>query len=187
MKKQLVFGYLILVLAASVSAQGAPTPKSGDLGLGASVSTTANTALVFYHLSDSLMLAPQVGFFYRNFADTSGGVTTDYPGTWFDVGLGLYWVLRPFESLSFQVGPSLEIASESYQNEGSTDNLQFTYWTLNLNARVLAMITKNLGVFTTFGVYYYSQDTKDTTTAVDSTKTGLGVQSLSLGVAYYFK
>jgi hypothetical protein len=33
MKKQLVFGYLILVLAASVSAQGAPTPKSGDLGL----------------------------------------------------------------------------------------------------------------------------------------------------------
>ncbi len=183
MKKLLVLGCLMIVLGVSVSAQGAITPKSGDVGLGASVSAGANTALLFYHLSDTLMIAPEVGFFYRNFADTSGGVTTNYPGTWIDGGLGLYWVLKPFDSLSLQIGPSFEVSSESYQNEGSTDKLQFTYWTVNLNARVLAMITKNLGVFTTFGVYYYSQDTNDTTSSVESVKTGLGVQSLSLGVA----
>src|SRR5208282_4334710 len=125
MKKPLVLGLLIFFVTVSIGAQGAFTPRAGDVGIGASVSTSANTALLFYHLSDSLMLAPQVGFFYRNYADKSGGATTNYPGTWFDGGLGLYWTVRPFESLSLQIGPSFEIASEGYQNEGSTDNIQF--------------------------------------------------------------
>lgn len=92
-----------------------------------------------------------------------------------------------FESLSAQVGPSFQFASEGCKNDGGTDKYQFTCWTVQLNLRVLAMITKNLGVFTTFGVYYYSNDTNNTTTDSDTLRTGLGIQSLSLGVAYYFK
>jgi len=187
MKKHFVLALLLFIAAIAVVAQGAATPKSGDIGIGASVSSSENTVAFFYHLNDSLMLSPQVGFFYRNYADTFGGTTTNYPATWWDIGLGLYYVVLPFESLSVQVGPSFEYASEKYQNDGSTDDYQFTYWAVDLNLRVLAMLTKNLGLFTTFGAYYYSSDTNNTTVSYDLLKTGLGFQSLSLGVAYYFK
>ncbi|MGA2641196.1 MAG: hypothetical protein ABSG21_09875 [Spirochaetia bacterium] len=187
MKRYVALGLLIFIATAALSAQGTLIPKSGDIGIAASVSSTANTALLFIHVYDSLVIAPQVGFYHYNYADTSAGVTTNYPGTWWDVGVGIYYVVLPFESLSVQIGPSAEFASESYQNNGSSDNYQWTYLAVNLNFRVLAMITKNLGVFTNFGAYYYSADTNDTTTSVDSTKTGFGIQSISLGVAYYFK
>src|SRR5271157_1493273 len=187
MKRCLILGLLVLTATMAVGAQGTSMPKRGDFGIGASVSFSADTALLFYHLSDSFMLAPQVGFYHYNYADTSAGTTTNYPGTWWDVGVGLYYVVLPFESLSLQFGPSVEFASEAYQNNLSTDNYQFTYWAVNLNLRVLAMITKNLGLFTNFGIYYYSQDNNDTTTSVDTAQTGFGFQSVSLGVAYYFK
>jgi hypothetical protein len=187
MKKHFVFGLLLLIAASAAGAQGATTPHSGDLGVGASVSSSSNTALVFYHMTDSLMLAAQGGLFHNNYADTSAGTTANFPGTWWDIGLGIYYVVQPFEQLSLQVGPSVEFATEKYKNDGNTDNLQFTYWQAQLNLRVLAMITKNLGVFTTFGVYYYSNDNKNTTSSVETLKTGFGTQSLSLGVAFYFK
>ena len=49
------------------------------------------------------------------------------------------------------------------------------------------MITQNLGVYSTIGGYYFSNDFKDTTANTDSLNTGYGIQSLSLGVSYYFK
>ena|SRR5271157_210656 len=180
MKRYVALGLLILFAIAAVGAQGTSIPKSGDIGIAASVSTTANTALLFIHMNDSFVIAPQVGFYHYNYADTAAGSTTNYPGTWWDFGVGVYYVVLPFESLSVHIGPSFEFSSESYQNNGSSDNYQWTYWAVNLNFRVLAMITKNLGVFTNFGAYYYSAETNDTTTSVDSTKTGFGIQSISL-------
>ena len=187
MKRLFVLCLLVLIAAAGVGAQDATTPRSGDFGIGASVSSSENTALVFYHITDSLMLAPQVGLFHFNYADTAGGTTTDFPDTWWDIGLGFYYVVRPFEHLCLQVGPSVEFASESGTSHTTGNDFQFTYWTAALNLRALAMITKNLGVFTTFGAYFYSQDNKDKTASTESVKTGFGILSLSLGVAYYFK
>jgi hypothetical protein len=181
------FVLALVILSAAVAARAATTPGAGSLGVGASVSSVSNDVQLFYYLTDSLMLAPQVGFFSTSYADTSGGITTNYPATWWDVGIGVYYSASIFGGLNLQIGPSFEYASENYQNEGSADKNTFTFWSAVLNVLALGMITDNLGVFTTFGVYYYSRDINDTTIVFDSLKTGFGVQSLSLGVAYYFR
>jgi len=114
-------------------------------------------------------------------------VTTNYPGTWWDLGLGVYYALFLFPGLSVQAGPAIEFAAEGYQNDGDPNNYQFYYLVGELNLRILAMITRNLGVFTTLGVYWDFQDTQNVTTGLGTSKTEYGIQSLSAGVAYYFK
>ena len=187
MKKFLVLAALALALSSFAVAQ-ATTPVKGDFGIGAAVSSTNNTINIFYNLSDSLVLAPWVGFFNTNYADTpNGGSTTNYASTWWDIGAGVFYVIRPFESLSVQIGPEVEFASEGYQKDTVVDKYQLTYFSVGATLKLLAMITKNFGAFTTIGAYYYSKDTNDTTTSYDSLLTGFGLQSVSLGAAYYFK
>jgi hypothetical protein len=187
MKKCIVLLILTLATTIAAGAQGTLMPKGGDIGVGASVSTSTSTILGYYHLSDTLILAPQIGIHYQNFAAKSGSTTTDYPGTWVDIGCGLYWTVLPFEAVSLQVGPALEIAYRGYTDTTDGDDKTFTYWALNLNARVVAMISKNFGFFTTFGAYYSSADTEDKTTSTGIVQTDVGIESVSLGVVYYFK
>ena len=187
MKRYLAVFLLVSATSVAVAAQGIPMPASGDFGIGASVSSSDSTATLFFDLTSRLVLEPKVGFSSYNYADKQGSTSTNYPGTWWDVGLGLFYVVVPLEGLSVQVGPAVEYASEDYQNEGKTDAYQFTFWKVAADLRLLAMITRSLGVYTSVGGYYYSRDVNDTTTSFDSLQTGFGVESLSLGVAYYFK
>lgn len=175
-----------VLVAAVAGAQSLP-PVKGDFGLGASVSTSSQTLQAFYDVTDSLVLVPKVGAYHYNYADTVGGATTNYPGTWYQGGIGIFYVVHAFSNLSLQVGPSFTYSSESYQANLNPDNLQFTYWSVSLDLRPVAMINKNLGVFTNFGVQYYSQDTKDKTSSADTLITQFQLISPSLGVVYYFK
>ena len=128
-----------------------------------------------------MILAPQIGFSCQNYAETYGAITTNYPGTGRDIGLGFYYVLLPFEGLSVQAGPAIEFASDGYKKEGNTDEFQFTFVAVDLNLRMMAMITKSLGV------QYYWQDSNDTTIQFDSALTVIGLQTVALGVVCYLK
>ncbi len=49
------------------------------------------------------------------------------------------------------------------------------------------MINKNLGVFTSLGLQYYRQDTKDATASTETLLTDIELINPSLGIVYYFK
>lgn len=185
--KRLLFLASIAMFVVSFASAQSLAPSANELGIGAAVSSSNNTFQVFYHVSKSLVLAPLVGFYSRNYADTAGGVTTNYPGTWWEAGLGVYYVVPLFPRLNVQIGPAFQYASEKYKANGNPDNQQFTYWNAAVNLQVVAAVTKNLSVFTSFGGYYYSQNTQDTTTSTSTLQTGYGLDTPALGVIYYFK
>jgi hypothetical protein len=178
----LLSAVLVTAGALCVGAQSI-APTAGDFGVGASVSSTTDQVQVFYHVSDAVVLSPQVGFFNSN----AKAGSTDYPDTWWHVGAGVYYLVRPFENLSVQVGPQFLYSSESYKSTSTGDEFQRSYWELDLNLQLMAMINKNLGVFTAIGLYYYSNDLNDTTASLETQSTGYGIVSPSLGVVYYFK
>jgi hypothetical protein len=178
----LLSAILVTVAALSVGAQST-APTAGDFGVGASVSSSTSQVQLFYHATDSIVVSPQVGFFNSNVKAGS----TDFPDNWWHIGAGVYYVVRPFQSLSVQVGPQFLYSSESYKNTTTGDNFQRAYWEVDFNLQLMAMINKNLGVFTAIGLYYYSNDVKDTTAVVDTQYTGYGIANPSLGVVYYFK
>lgn len=179
--------FLFLVAAAllSVSFAGAQslTPSAHAIGLGASVSSTNNALQGFFLVTDKIVLEPSVGFYQANTATTVAGSTTNYPVNWYDVGLGAYYVLKSFQSLSVLVGPAFTLST---QNQSSA-NIKITNWSVTANLQLLAMITKNLGAFTNFGAYYSSYQNKNTANNTTTLTTTFGVQSIQLGVAYFFK
>ena len=128
-----------------------------------------------------------VGFYNYNYADTAAGTTTNYSGTWFGVGADVFYVLHAFSNLTVQVGPGFLFTTEANKQNGNPDNFQFTYWAASVNLQLLAMVNKNLGVFTTLGLQYISSDTKDTTANTETLLTEIQIINPSLGVVYYFK
>jgi len=187
MKKMAVLSAFVLWGLAGVVAQGGIIPGKGDFGLGFDIGNNHNYIDAYYNITENIVLVPRIGFYSYNYADTASGTTTNYPGTWWDGGLGVYYAVKLFDSLSIQVGPSAEYSSEKYENNGNTNQYQYTYWSITANGRLLAMLTKNIGVQALAGVYFYSNDTNNTTTSIDTLKTGYGVQSLSLGGVIYLK
>ncbi len=133
------------------------------------------------------MIEPTVGIYNYNYADTAAGTTTNYSGTWFGIGADVFYVLHAFSNLTVQVGPGFFFSTEAYKPNGNPDNFQFTYWAASLNLQLLAMLNRNLGVFTSLGLEYWSQDTKDTTVSTETLLTEIQIINPSLGVVYYFK
>jgi len=61
-KMVMILAAIALLVAVSASAQSV-TPVRGDLGLGASVSTSNEQLLGFWNVTDSILIEPMVGFY----------------------------------------------------------------------------------------------------------------------------
>jgi len=189
MKKLLAMSVVALLTASIAVAQTDLNPKANDFGVAAYVSygqnTQSDSVSLLYNLSDSLVLTPTAYFQTDTSATKSSGTTVTNPATtYFGGGLGLLYVVKPFGNLSLMLGPTGYYTNYNYT---AGDTHKKWYLEIDLNLRLLAMMTKNFGVFTDIGAYYSMFDDNDTTTSVESLDNGFGLESVALGVAYYFK
>ena len=113
--KKLLLVLLSALFAASFCTAQSMTPTAHQLGVGASVSSSNTTVQLFYDVTNSFMIEPQVGFAHSNNASSSGGGTaTNYPDTWWNVGLGVYYVAMRMQRLAVLIGPAAQYSSEQF-------------------------------------------------------------------------
>jgi len=176
---------LLGIAAVGAFAQAEDAVPAGTFGINASVSDYSNSIGGFYYVTPTFIVAPEVYFYKTN--TTYSSVTTEYPDTYFSLGSGFYYELTPFDALSFDIGPAVSFANEKYTS--TSTNAEYTYSRFTLRGDCIAKVklTRNVSIFSTFGVYLYSNSTNNTTSSTETKKTGFALQSAVLGVAYYFR
>jgi len=189
MRKILFWGLCVLTIGL-VSAQETKELKAGDSGLLASVSSSSNSIGGVYHLTDSLVVVPEVGFGTWNNAITvnTGASKKDYPGYWFTLAVAGYYELNPFKNLYFDIGPQFYLYNRpDYKSDNSDDEMHLSYWSLNANVSPKLMLTNNFAAYSVFGIGYSSSESKNSTLGSSYVATGLHLLNAELGIIYYLR
>ena len=189
MNKLLLAAALAALIAVGAFAQSANQPTVGTFGLTASVSNSDNIVGGLYYATPNVIVAPYLGFWNQTTTSKTSSASADAPSSWFEIGTGVYYELTPFGDLSFDLGPALTYWSETSKASSTADTYNTTYFSFDANVLVKVQVTKNLAVFSQFGGFWNTRDNKDTTvTSNTETVVGtIGLQTVSLGVAYYFR
>lgn len=150
MKRAFVLVALVSV-GALAFAEGAAS-KAGSLGIIGATNGNLTSFGVAYNVTDSIVIRPQVGLYYRitpeGAYEDSNAYDTDYFYGGIEVS-GLYSLPVASTGLMIGVGPTVSYYFNkfSYTYTGSTDVKTHTYFGIGALANVQYLFAKSFGVF----------------------------------------
>jgi hypothetical protein len=189
MKRTVIFLIALLIAGTEILCQQNEVLSKGDFGLFASFDGSSSTIGCIFHITNELSIFPEIGISKTSEDYTSATSALIYPSTWFSIGSGLYYNLYSKNNFYIDFGPKISQQFNEYKSTSNNNTYKYSYFRVDLNIIVKAMITNNIGVTSSFGGYFYNQNTKDLTVVSNYEKTisRFGTQSLDIGICLYIK